>query len=440
MTRPETLPEVHTPAPGNLNARDTHDMKEVSEKHFDLFGSAYSDSSLQGRGLDKSLNQPSADDPSLAPFDMSAFKLIESQPSGTDMSGPPKPGTKSGSSGIGLEGAPPGDAGQTGDASEHGAFAGAEQNGLSDKEINDLIARLDSDNFREREKARKDLVEAPNHDRVLERLRETVENPLSLEQQTQAQRAIAEMGEDPEAKSSKSSQGEPLSDERIDELIGNLDSDSFQEREDATRALERAGNPEDVMKRLAETIEHPRSFEQRMRAQEVARGLGANATPEQLQGLYDAMQGDKLSGKQKQLYESAVNGGLESSDWPVTFKDEQGRVTGIFDGGLDNPVLTARYNEAGQVQEATIRGTTFTRNDDGTYKRSDGFSATDVSVSEQGLRFSLEGGSVEWRPDGSTATYNKDGVYTGTTLRDGTMIQPDGTIITPKGMIMRSPR
>ncbi|MCA9804724.1 MAG: hypothetical protein KC777_22290 [Cyanobacteria bacterium HKST-UBA02] len=426
MTRPETLPEVGTPAPGNLNARDTHDMKEINEKHFDLFGSAYSDSSLQGRGLDKSLNQPSQDDPSLAPFDMSAFKLIDSP--------------KQGASGVGLEGAPPGDAGQTGDASEPGAFAGAEQNGLSDKEINDLIAKLDSDNFREREKARKDLVEAPNHDRVLERLRETVENPVSLEQQTQAQRAIAEMGEDPDAKSSKSSQGEPLSDEKIDELIGNLDSDSFQEREDATRALQRAGNPEDVMKRLAETIEHPRSFEQKMRAQEVARGLGANATPEQLQGLYDAMQGGDLSGKQKQLYESAVNGGLDKSDWPVAFKDGQGRVTGIFDGSLDNPVLTARYNEAGQVQEATIRGTTFTRTDDGTYKRSDGFSATDVSVSEQGLRFGLESGSVEWRPDGSTATYNKDGVYTGTTLRDGTMIQPDGTMITPKGMIIRSPR
>ncbi|HMO21419.1 MAG TPA: hypothetical protein PKC98_10675, partial [Candidatus Melainabacteria bacterium] len=295
--------------------------------------------------------------------------------------------------------------------------ATSELAGLSDQEITDRIAKLDSDSYRERERARKELVEAPNKEEVLERLQQTYDDPVSLEQQMQAQRAIQEMG----GKVDKNRQGEPLSKEQIKELIGDLDSDKFQERENARNKLSKAGNPEEVMQQLTEAMGQENSPVTPELAASIATGLGASAKPEQLQGLYDTMNGGELSEQAKGLYEAAVNGGLAKADRPVTFKDSQGRLSGMYEGSLDNPILTATYNEAGQVEQGFARGTTFSRQEDGSYLRSDGFKAEDVTVTESGLRFKSEGssGSIEWRPNGDSSFYDESGKWNSTVTRDG---------------------
>ncbi|MCA9816902.1 MAG: hypothetical protein KC652_17440, partial [Cyanobacteria bacterium HKST-UBA01] len=205
--------------------------------------------------------------------------------------------------------------------------ATAEQAGLSDQEITDRIAKLDSDSYRERERARRELVEAPNKEEVIERLQQTYDDPVSLEQQMQAQRAIQEMG----GKVDKNRQGEPLSKEQVKELIGNLDSDKYMERENARNKLSKAGNPEEVMQQISEAMGQEGSPLSPELAASIARGLGASAKPEQLQGLYDTMNGGELSEEAKGLYETAVNGGLAKAEGPVTFKDSQGRLSGMYD-------------------------------------------------------------------------------------------------------------
>jgi len=323
-----------------------------------------------------------------------------------------------------MDGAPAGDSAATNDTVSESP-ASPEEAGLSDQDITDRIAKLDSDSYRERERARKELVEAPNKEEVLERLQQTYDDPVSLEQQMQAQRAIQEMG----GKVDKNRQGEPLSKEQVKELIGDLDSDKFQERENARNKLSKAGNPEEVMQQLTEAMEQENSPVTPEIAASIATGLGASAKPEQLQGLYDTMNGGELSEQAKGLYETAVNGGLAKADRPVTFKDSQGRLSGMYEGSLDNPILTATYNEAGQVEQGFARGTTFSRQEDGTYLRSDGFKAEDVTVTESGLRFKLEGssGSIEWRPNGDSSFYDESGKWNSTVTRDGRTITADGT-------------
>ncbi|MBX9691989.1 MAG: hypothetical protein K2Z81_06370 [Cyanobacteria bacterium] len=314
-----------------------------------------------------------------------------------------------------------------GEASDtRGDNALSNPNELTEDQINDRIDKLDSDSFHEREQARKDLVGAKNRDQVLERLRNTVKDPDSLEQQTQARQAIAEMGESlKEDGRAPEGKRESLSAERISELIRGLDADTFQEREDATRALARAGNPEEVMKQLADAMKNPLSREQAVRARGVARQLGANASQEQLQSMYDSLGNSKLSRDQRQLYEAAVNGGLANAEGPVTFRNEQGRVTGIYDGSLDNASLTAKYDADGNVTEATVRGVTFSRNEQGNYVRSDGITHSEVTVSENGVRFGDGNGSTEWAPNGDTKFFDRSGNWTGTYTRDGKEISPD---------------
>lgn len=323
-----------------------------------------------------------------------------------------------------MDGAPPTESAVVNDTASE-TPASIEEAGLSDQDITDRIAKLDSDSYRERERARKELVEAPNKEEVLERLQQTYDDPVSLEQQMQAQRAIQEMGGEVD----KNRQGEPLSKEQVKELIGNLDSDKFQERENARNKLSKAGNPEEVMQQISEAMGQENSPLSPELAASIARGLGASAKPEQLQGLYDTMNGGELSEEAKGLYETAVNGGLAKAEGPVTFKDSQGRLSGMYDGSLDNPILKATYNEAGQVEQGFARGTTFSRQEDGSYLRSDGFKADDVTVTESGLRFKSEGskGSIEWRPNGDTAFFDESGRWNSTSTRDGRTITADGT-------------
>ncbi|MEZ4487790.1 MAG: hypothetical protein R3F51_09405 [Cyanobacteriota/Melainabacteria group bacterium] len=323
-----------------------------------------------------------------------------------------------------MDGAPPTDGAAANDSAAE-SQATTEAAGLSDQEITDRIAKLDSDSYRERERARRELVEAPNKEEVIERLQQTYDDPVSLEQQMQAQRAIQEMG----GKVDKNRQGEPLSKDQVKELIGNLDSDKYMERENARNKLSKAGNPEEVMQQISEAMGQEGSPLSPELAASIARGLGASAKPEQLQGLYDTMNGGELSEEAKGLYETAVNGGLAKAEGPVTFKDSQGRLSGMYDGSLDNPILTATYNEAGELEQGFARGNTFSRQEDGSYLRSDGFKADDVTVTESGLRFKSDGGkgSIEWRPNGDTSFFDESGKWNSTLTRDGRTITADGT-------------
>ncbi|MDZ4832866.1 MAG: hypothetical protein SGJ27_03610 [Candidatus Melainabacteria bacterium] len=394
------------------SASDTSNESSI----FSVAHSASSSSGLEATRLQTS------EDTSLAAFDMNAFQLVDAE--AEDDSKEAFDGTAPENSKAEFS-APEANLKKSGDAEEN--LTNTEKKNLTGAEIDDRINKLDSDSSEEREQARRDLVEAQNRDRVLERLRETYKNPASLEQQTQAQRAIGEMGEDLKGKDSDKKR-ESLSDEKIKKLIDGLDADTFQEREDATRALSQAGNPEDVMRHLAETAKTSHSPEQQARARQVAEALGANASPEQLNAMHSAMNSGDNTKNQRRLYESALNGGLAASDGPMSFKDSQGRVTGIYDGSLDNAIMTARYNAAGQVEQATIRGTTFDRKEDGTYSRSDGFSEQNVTVSENGVRFSsADGSSIEWQPSGSTAFFDKGGRWTSTHTKDGRTITPEGT-------------
>ena len=305
---------------------------------------------------------------------------------------------------------------------------------LSEADIKKRIDDLDSDDFNTRERARKDLVDAGAQENVRKGLKDAVDNPTSPEQQLQARRAlneIKEQGKGDAPKEGSSKEKPNLSQEEIKKLTKDLDSDSFQTREEATRALQRAGNADDVMKHMAETIENPASPEQRKRAEMVASGLGKNATPEQLQSMHKTMKTDKnLTDQQKNLYKDAINSGLRNADGPVEFKDDKGRVTGVYDGSLDNKILEAEYNDQGQLKEATIRGTTFTRNEDGTYNRSDGFTVENAEITKEGnLRFNFEGRPpMEWRQNGDNAYFDKKGNWTSTTTRDGRTITPRGEI------------
>lgn len=310
---------------------------------------------------------------------------------------------------------------------------------LSQEDIKKRIDNLDDDDFETRERAREELVEAGGQKDVRKSLKEAAENPISPEQQKQAQRALQKIEEEGQGQdlddsdlsdSESSKEGKrDLSKEDIENLTRDLDSDDFQTREEATRALSRAGNGEEVMKHMAKTIENPVSLEQKVRAKSVVKGLGENATPEQLKSMHEKMQEDgELTEQQKDLYKEAINAGLRKANGPVEFKDSKGRVTGIYDGSLDNVVMEAKYNDQDQLEEGTIRDTKFTRNEDGTYNRSDGFTVENARVTPQGdIRFNFEGrGDIEWRQNGDSAFYDRQGRWTSTSTMDGRTITPRG--------------
>ncbi len=438
----EPPPSEKSTASTNTIGGDQQNRNETTNlegnKESDLFSAAYSNFSPDDMSALKSMRKSGSDssaDPSMKDFEMDKFQLVDfeeevesnggnKEGKGGSDSNPALPKEDDKPAEPPMDGAPAGDSAATNDTVSESP-ASPEEAGLSDQEITDRIAKLDSDSYRERERARKELVEAPNKEEVLERLQQTYDDPVSLEQQMQAQRAIQEMG----GKVDKNRQGEPLSKEQVKELIGDLDSDKFQERENARNKLSKAGNPEEVMQQLTEAMEQENSPVTPELAASIATGLGASAKPEQLQGLYDTMNGGELSEQAKGLYETAVNGGLAKADRPVTFKDSQGRLSGMYEGSLDNPILTATYNEAGQVEQGFARGTTFSRQEDGSYLRSDGFKAEDVTVTESGLRFKSEGssGSIEWRPNGDSSFYDESGKWNSTVTRDGRTITADGT-------------
>jgi len=202
--------------------------------------------------------------------------------------------------------------------------------------------------------------------------------------------------------------------EQIDGLIKKLNAPDGKDREQAQEQLKQYGHA--AAQRLVRNVDSD-SYRERDAAERQLIRMGAAAVP----ALYDAIE-KPLSVHQLDRAPKVLDNIVKSSS-DTEFRDGQGRIRRVVDGTTREMILEANYNKNGDLSDATIRGAKFSRQDDGSYVRSDTDGKyNNVHVTAGGgLSFQIgdSKGSIEWAADGRTLIVDPDGTV-------NTIIMPDG--------------